>query len=198
MATIRLNKTHRQNLENLVDTLVTSPETQKKIDETYTVARVEVISAIQKKYPKKDMDIFRKYNVGSYTSLVAFRIDEQYQTKNRSGLISFPLKETDVFYTPCHQYRTPIVLASLKLSKLLVDYETALGVHKTSVEEKRKPYYTLIHASTTFNQVLDVWPEAKQAYPTVNAGLPSTLTADVIEYIKQDSAKRMQQMEQHA
>jgi hypothetical protein len=69
-----------------------------------------------------------------------------------------------------------------------VDAATAL---KDGTQKKREDYNAFIHSAGTFEQLIEIWPEAVQVADRIKVNLPATVNPEMLARIKADSAARM-------
>lgn len=207
MAKITLNQTKRTLLIRFMEErVVADPELEKAHREARerreaAAERLKAVlfKAMEKRYPRKDMDALEKYHLTRSPSNIGLNTDKG--GVQWLGLPAEILEAMRVAYEP-NSYRREVILDIDKAGeKVFWHYKDAEDGEKLAqsavaaeLTERRADYRSLIDGVKTFEEVLAVWPEC--APLTEQIGQPGTslllLSDEVKERIAEDSAKRME------
>lgn len=182
MGSVRLNDFNRGLLRDLVKSKVVFEAETKALSRRKNSLDERVLGVIKKEFPEYEMEILKKYNVTEMCT--SFSLIK----KNTSVLTRYELDE-------------PIIVADggfmnkrISVSeKLYGDVEKFLKSQNQLNEDTRKarsPYFELIKNSKTFNEVLEVWPEAAELKKTLGNNSLMLLPKKVKEGIRNDMQRR--------
>lgn len=186
MAKLRLNNEHRLFLRRLARNNISCPAEAKTDAEAYEKAAKVVRAAVLERYPTKDMNVLRRYNVAYRDTCLRFQL-------TAGGVVQFELRgqaEEVGLWVPDLRCSNHIYQIDEAGSALVVASLSAAGALDEAIERKHADYVALIAASQTLEQVEEVWPEAAVLREHVGRSLPSVLSDDVIARIREDVALR--------
>lgn len=201
MATIRLNNEHRHYLKGLMTTTVGCPAEKKALDKAFEKFWPLYRKMVEDRYPPKDMLVLQRYEKAHYATESKVQLTEGGIVMVRT---TFPKewdkmtaaeKMTVIPLVPLggyhYQNTTPhVLLADAKFTAAHQGWVVALDVHEKSLSGKFRDYNALIEASTTLDQVEEVWPEAKVLRKRIEATLPVVLSDEVMARIREDAKTR--------
>lgn len=197
MATIRLNQEHRHYLLGLMRTTVKCPAEEKAVKTVQEKLAPLAKKMVTDRYPQKDMEILRKYEKAGVERQLNIQLTAggvtQYTfdvDKNKSDADLY--KDGDLALAPTYDhYRPPMYVADEKFTTLANSCVLLEKAYKDAIDQKYRDYGALIQASTTLEQVEEVWPEAKVLRKRIEATLPVVLSDEVMARIKNDSKTRL-------
>jgi|GEM_PF-2095133 len=186
MAKKVLNKSHRELLIHHAEKLVRSTQDRAPLDSAYDAAALMVVGLVEKKYPKADMAVLAKYNLG--------RIDRCiFVSSGFGGYERFQFRYEDD-RTPrvpdryCND-RTPHLMDEDQAA-LFEAWETAEKQYTAAVNQRINDFRALINVARTFEDVEEVWPAAgalRERICGTNTAV-ATINDEVIARIKSDAA----------
>lgn len=186
MAAKVLNKGHRETLQILARKLVNSTQDTTALDAAYEEVANMVAALVEVKYPKSDMAILRKYDVG--------REDRCIYVSPGYGNIqqfSFRHKDSRVPYVPSRycNHRTPHLMNEEQAASF-DRYEALREEYKAAINRRVTNFDALIEASRTFDEVAAVWPAAEQLRERIcgQSRAVSIMSEDTLARIKGDPA----------
>jgi hypothetical protein len=149
-------------------------DTEKKAYETFkTECQAKVMATLREKYPAKDMAVLSKYGFAVRPKLISIRSNNYDR-----GDLELP----EEILLPPHAYLVdPSMYDQLKLRKDQLEKANTLV---------REPYFKLIRGSTTWEQVVAVWPEAKKYQPAKGCVALIAVSPEVKVLVQKDSKKR--------
>lgn len=156
MAKTRLTQHHRDTLVLLAFNLVKAPAEQAALDASYEVASAAVRVLVLAKYPHKDMLILKRYDAARpdpciYLDSTGGRLRFEFRTAEEAPLVPSNRGCGSRSYLP-----EPEAAASVEA------WSAAVKTLKEALDGKMADYKGLITASRTFEDVVEVWPEAEQ------------------------------------
>lgn len=181
MAKTRLTNNHRDILGHLARELVSCPvEKQADID-AYAAAAPLVRKMVEDVQPPKDMKVLQKYGCANIDDCIRLSL-------SAGGYTHFYFeKGKGPLTTSCKTFlsdeaTTAVVNARLKAAEAL----------KKATEAKLSDYYSLIQSSKTFEEVLEIWPEAERLRQHICGSSHAlvTLNPEIAARIQQDVATR--------
>lgn len=182
MSNTRLNTNSRSLLLCLVEQIVDCPAEEKVLSAAYAKALPAAKLIVETRYPARDMAVMTKYEC-------AERCDDIKIQLMDGSVIAFEFDKTDAPSKPL--YRRGMFLADDRQSKVLDAWKNAKDDFKKVRDEKRTDYKNFINGAVTFEQVVEVWPEAMQLASQIKTNLPANVGPDVLARITADSKKRM-------
>jgi hypothetical protein len=187
MAKLRLNNEYRLFLRQLARNNITCATEVAADEAAYKAAEKIVRGMVIERFPTKDMNVLKRYNVAVRDT--CFRIQLA-----AGGVVQFEFRGTVddvgiwVPYASCASRMYIADEAQTTAIQSAIDAESAL---EDARERKLADYGALIEASTTLEQVEEIWSEASALRAHVGRALPSVLSDDVIARIKEDVALRV-------
>ena len=189
MAKKVLNNRHRESLQFLAAKLVKQSQDRAALDAAYEAAAEVVASIVEAKFPKADMEVLKRYNVGRVDRCI-------YVSPGYGGMQQFHFRDDDnrAPHVPdrwCNN-RTPHLLTD-EQAAIIDAWVTAEREYKASVDKRKGDFFALISVSRTFEDLVEVWPAAAQLREKIcgaNTAL-TTINDDVIARLKADPAASM-------
>ncbi len=187
----RLSEQNRDALIRFAFSRIDETASAPDFDTAYAGAAKAMTAAVNAKFPKKDMDVLKKYEVARQDSCVYFSgAGAQYgQFEFRDGDASTPWQPQARY---CNQ-RTPYALDEAG-TEAVVSYQAALEAHTTSIKQRYADFRALIKTAVTFNELVAVWPAAEELRERI-VGVGTSLLVmndDVMARIKADPAASVQ------
>jgi hypothetical protein len=156
-----------------VDETVFADEQKKEHDAFFFDTADRVLADLRSKYPPRDMGILKKYNQSDTKREIEVR-DDNY------NYVCVKLPEPVVIPRNA-KYQNPSLYDKLSL--------LSEGL-KRSNKFVREPYYKLIRGSTTWEQVIEVWPEAAKYQPSKGCVALIAVNPEIKVLVQADSKKR--------
>lgn len=184
MTSYRLNPAARRALNNLVTEIVHSPETQAAVETAYRAARDRLIPIILERFPSDDMAVLRRYDCIETADYIDICLDND----NR-GWARFAFHEGEA---PTRPERGRVgLIVDFETFQLVVAWSHACDTHRETLSGIRGDYSALIRSAKTFEEVVEVWPEAEQCRSRIR-GLPvvANINPDLIARLRADMARR--------
>ncbi len=181
--TIRLSTEKRDKLNSYVNKIVTCPVEKEALDAAYARAAPLVRYAVLDKYPLKDMKILAEYEAAWVDNCIKLVLTaggvEEFQFRDDTG----PLvaKKTT---------KGQIYQAGPEATDAVADWVLASRAYHIAMKRKRDDYHSLIAASTTFEQVVAIWPEAEALAGELRGTSLIMLSDEVIARIQADVKSR--------
>lgn len=186
MAKKVLNKSHREVLERHASQLVNQTEDRTALDAAYEAAAAMVAGLVEKRYPKADMDVLKKYDLGRTDSCI-------YVSPGYGGYERFDFNVTDTRIP-----RVPERWCNTRQPHLMDEAEAAIfdawksarDAYRRSVDKRMSDFKALISVSRTFEDVEEVWPAAGALREKIcgkNTAI-ATINDEVIARLKADAA----------
>jgi len=194
MAKKRLNSKSRDLLIRLVHQKVVSDETQ--LDKLESKLNKLFIKDVEKKYPKKDMDILLKYERAILTTSVSLLFTDPLEDTDKAVHSTYTLKEPVLLPSGgAHYAHTRGKLINNKdsaLYKVFSEYRDLKDKLRKEETERRKPYFTIIEDCRYFEDVVEIWSEAEELRSQIcpNKSL-SVLNTNAILSIQRDTQTRL-------
>lgn len=164
--------------------IVLSPASQAVEDASYAVALPLVMSAAHVKYPAKDMAVLKKYDCA--------REDHCIRIAAESLVTQFDIKLDDAgVLRPQYHGCRPIPCDDVT-RQAVETWRTAVTINKEALDQKRRDYRGLIRAARTFEEIVEVWPEAEELRQSICQGSTAmtVFSPELVERIRQDVAER--------
>jgi hypothetical protein len=201
MANVRLNNEHRHYLKGVMKTTVDVPTEKKALDDARAKLEPLVRKMIEDRFPQKDMVVLKKYSTAGWAYFARMQLTAggvvQFQffepRKDAYGRVQ-PVsdeeaKEHNLRLEP--NSNNSLYLADGKTTDAYAKYDLSHTAYAKALNAKYRDYGALIDASTTLEQIEEVWPEAgKMLRKRIEATLPVVLSDEVMERIKADSKTR--------
>jgi hypothetical protein len=188
----RLNTDDRKVLKALVKTIVLCPQEQKQVDDAYNLVKGKIREYVLKQWPETDMKVLRKYKLTeSQTSFCVQLTPGGVEQFNFSKEDALEVPDSTAIYSG--GYNRVIAVLDEKLTKLVNNWKTSKDLHTEVLAKKQGMYFSFIDSAKTFEQVLEVWPEAAQVSNQILSYLPSIVSDETISLIKKDVATRTKQ-----
>lgn len=192
MAT-RLNQEHREALYDLARRVVDCPDEAKAEDAAYKKAAPLVRKCVEVKYPAADMAVLSKYDLVRRDHCIQLQL-------TAGGVEEFEFR---------HDEPPPVVAsrgscygrihpADEKTTAAVSAWKLAKDANEKARDKKLEQYRAFVRSATTFEQVLEVWPEASALTPNIARNLPVAVSVETIDAIKADSARRIRQAARRA
>jgi hypothetical protein len=183
MPKLRLTNHMRAQLKNLARDLVTAPAEEAALTDAYQAAAVLVRQTVEKALPPTDMKVLKKYDCA--------RIDDCIRlNRTQGGVTVFRFDGETGPLTTYQGCRTRVFNADEELTRVVNEWEAAFAQREDVIRGKLADYAALIAAASTYQDVLEVWPEAERLRSQFGAGALSVFSADVVARIRQDVATR--------
>ncbi len=183
MPRTRLNQSGRDALGQLARKLVSCPAEQVAADDAYKATSALVRKMVEIRFPPKDMAVLKRYDVARPDGCLRMNlVPGGFQVWKLRQDDKPPLQPTN----GCHTY-APDEATSIAVTKsVMADANLA-----KAKEKKLADYYALIQSATSFEAVLEVWPEAEEARSSCGAAqLTVAISSDVVARIRADIATR--------
>ena len=182
MAKTRMNKDKRDVLIKLAESLADVSAEQAEADALKAELTAMTMSYINEGYSEKEMAVLMKYGFG--------------QTRNSVDIqppsISWNDRVNVTFPTPrdLPRHCTLRVALSHPLWETAQEWRNAEHRVVLAQSEKLKPYLTLIKSSRYYEDIVEVWAEARQARFQSALLLPASVTPDMVKRIQADVKRR--------
>ena len=190
MAAKVLNVGHRNTLKAFAWRLVKQTQDTSQVDAAYDLAASLVAAVLEGKYPKKDMDVLKKYNLGRQDSCV-------FLSPGYGQVIRFNFRDQDtrVPHQPdryCNG-RTPHLLND-EQAQIVKTYEALKDQWERDVTARSRDFDALISVARTFEGLVEVWPAANQLREHIcgKSSSVAAISAETISRIKLDPAANAQ------
>lgn len=201
-APTRLNARHRDVLENLARKIVDVPAEAKAEEAAFNRAESLVRAAVEAEFPPAEMKILAKYEVARRDRCINVQSDaggvEQFVFHTRdTKLEEFEdegADETHPLVPDRYGCRHRIYIVNAKTWNVVHAWKTARDAKRKALNEKLDKYLSFVRSATTYEQVLEIWPEASQVQDRIVSNLPSTLSTEVLAEITADSKRRMRKV----
>jgi hypothetical protein len=189
----RLNEKDREILKNFASNNISCEAEQANYEKAYKAAKTTVLKVVQSRFPVKDMKLLLKFEVAQPDKCICYSgyydIDGQFR---------FHHDDKDIPLVPksggCH---TRGYDWSKEDREILSAYQLARQALEKAKNEKNNAYYRLINGSTTFNDIVAVWPAAeilrdKIIPQNTEQRALAVLSQEAIAMIKADNAGNKQ------
>lgn len=184
MAKIRLLEGHRDRLRYFAKEIVQPRAELKALTKAYDKAAPIVKKIVETKYPPTDMATLTKYQLSERDDCVKLQL-------TAGGVDEFQFKDTDAPVVPGgYSCRTRIYLADEKATAAVQIWIAARDAYETERKKRIADYYALIAAARTTEDLITVWPEARDHLPkgqevvAVNNDVLARIAADLKERAK--------------
>lgn len=205
MASIRLNSEHRHYLRGLMTSTVTCPNEEKADAKAYERMSAIVRKIVEDRFPPKDMLILKKYDaaVASISARLQLSAGGVVQFCYRDvtlekigaygGRVARPLDdlmEVGIPLVPSCKFNGVMYQCDDRQTAIWHDHEKTSDVAQKALSQKRRDYDALITASSTLEQIEEVWPEASALRKRIEKTLPVVLSDEVMARIRADAKVR--------
>lgn len=183
----RLSQTNRDALIRFAYKRIDETATAPELDAAYTSAANAIGAAIVAKYPKKDMEVLKRYSVAQQDLCVYFSgAGAQY------GQFEYRKDDTSAPFTPRSRYcneRTPYILDEAG-TEAVVGYLAMLEKRNADKKQRYNDFRSLITTVASFNELAAVWPACEELRERIVGAGTSLLVMndDVMARIKADPA----------
>lgn len=187
MASIKINQEDRQFLLTFASESIQCPAETKADKDAYAKAAPLVRKLVEERYPPKDMKLLLKYEQARHDACIRLQL-------TAGGVVEFRFRDPDkgpLVPGSSNSYgcrnrmyaaddaATAAIVASLAAAEALIKARNT----------KLSDYQALISASSTLEQIEDVWPAGGAALrPRKGRSLPVILSDEVIARIKADAS----------
>jgi len=196
----RLTVRHRDTLTALARRIVDVPAEAKIEEAAYQKAAPLVRALVEAEYPPAEMKILAKYEVSRRDKCINVQSEggDVERFKFRMSTANSPSENWDDEADDSHPLvpdrggcRNRIYIASAKTWAAVNAWTKAFAVKEKALKEKLDKYLAFISVATTYEQILETWPEAIEVADSITRNLPSTVNPEMLAEIKADSARRM-------
>lgn len=207
----KLTARDRSVLLEHVNTIAVLPILFKARAEAYEDLRTATIKAIKKAAPPKDMEVLRKYGAASPDACVLFKLangemvkiwltsdsrlpfkdrwrydyDDERGLENNKEFKQYGKADIppipDAWHTSNKQHI--FIDDTAAVDKAWAAYEKARDEEQKEFAQTKADFEALIRTSTRREEILDVWPGAKEIFSTIGGELVA-INPDVIARIK--------------
>lgn len=201
-AQTRLTTNHRAILRELADKIVDCPAETRLEESAYQRAAPLVRKLVEAEFPPAEMVILDKYEVARRDRCINVQIAEggagsveRFKFRDKAN------KEGDDWDDEADEShplvpdrggcKNRIYIANAKTAAAVHHWRLMLDALKKAKSEKLGKYHTFVDNARTFEQVLEVWPEAVQVSERIRGNLPVALNAEILAEITADSKRRM-------
>lgn len=185
MRKTRLNGTYRQRLKTLVQEIVQAPVEEAIMIAANIAVAPLILAVVNAKYPVADMAILKKYEAASPDRC----INIQGPSQGVSEFKFLTVESAPLVARNCHWNQ--IYLIDQETLDLFLAWEEAETKWDDALKTKRSDYYSLINSSTTFEQVIEIWPEASRLLTKISPHTAvALLNEDIVNRIKKDVESR--------
>ena len=200
--TTRLNQAHRSTLKELACRVVDVPAEAKAEDAAYQKAAPLVRALVEAEFPPAEMKVLAKYECTRRDRCINVQAEtggvEQFRFRVKDPANDYDGSEGEddnldhpVIPSRSGSCRNRIYIASAKTHAAVAAWVKAEDVRRKALKEKLDKYLAFIAAAATYEQVLEIWPEASQVSDSITRNLPMSLNNDMLAEIKADSTRRM-------
>lgn len=162
---------------------VVQPNIEKRaLDAAYKKAAPMVAAIVTKKFPPAEMKSLKKWHCCCVCD------DPRLQLPNGS-IVEFQFDADEAPSRPDqYQYRNQIFLADASTSAAVEKWIAARDAYKVEREKRLVAYRALVDGAGYVEDVIDVWPEAKDILPAGSVPIP--LGPDQIALVRRDQKER--------
>lgn len=187
MVATRLLESHKDALKELARRVVDVPAEAKAEDLAYRKAAPLARKIVEATFPVSDMLVLAKYELS--------RPDDCIRIQHNDGSVDqFVFHKDDApRVADSGNCRARMFIADERASTALTAWRHAFDAKRKALSEKQANYCAFIDSARTFEQVLEIWPEAEELGPRIRKNLPVALSESIIESIKADSVRRIRQ-----
>ena len=185
MAQKRLNENHRRVLIDYAEQVVDCPKEKAATKKAYDAVAPLVTALVEKMFPPADMAVCKKYDAAWPDTCIKMQMP--------GGLVDqFTYESEEVApLVARHNCSRQIYLADHKLTAKFEVWVSAAKHYTETKEALLEKYRAFIRNAKTFEEVLEVWPEAAAIAGRIHFNLPIALSEDDLALIKRDSQARM-------
>ncbi|HYT41917.1 MAG TPA: hypothetical protein VEP90_06195, partial [Methylomirabilota bacterium] len=177
-----MNKFIRRAL-NIAITDFVKPEKQRQIlEDAYETAAPFIRAAVEKKYPTKDMEVCKKYDLVSSDDCIKVQC-------NTGEIDMFNFKDETGPLVVSPTYTGTIYPLDVKSTKAFHNWKKAKEKLENETEKRQKAYRMVIGAATYLDDITAIWPEAVNYVPQTTA-LPVPIHPDQIAIVMADQRER--------
>jgi len=186
MASTRLNEGHRGALRALAIRVVDCPEETKAEDRAYKRAAPLVAKVVLKQYPEAEMKVLSKYDLTRRDACINLQL-------TAGGVEQFKFRDGEEAVVANTEYscRHRIYSTDERTTEAVTAWRQCFDAKEAAIKRKLADYTAFIASATTFEQVLEIWPEAEEIAPRIRKNLPVALSEETVAAITADSNRRM-------
>lgn len=155
MAKTRMTEGQRRRFRDLAEKLVKPTAQFNALTKAYEKAAPRVRKCVEAKYPPKDMDICKKYNVAFGDDCVKLQL-----TSGGVNRFTFTDGEGPVVAGGCQIY-----LADEATTNAFESWRQAAEAYETERVARLRAYHAVIAAAQFVEEVIEVWPEVAAHIP---------------------------------
>lgn len=188
MAKTRMNSAHRSVLKDFAMKKIEDVVDRKPEQKLYKKMVAQTNSALRKKYPEKDMDVLRKYQLTQRDNCVRYvfpsgRIEGFDFQEAREELVEIPYTRGCTSYNSKDIYPMP-----QEFEAMLDEYNKLKDASEKIISQKRRDCNSLIEYAKYVEDVLEVIKIPKEIEDNLTAKSTAlvALSPDVIERIQAD------------
>lgn len=182
--TTRLNQGHRDALMTLAHRVVDCPAEAKAEEAAYQKAAAAVRKIVEKRFVPADMAVFKKYEMTQQDTCIMLQL-------TAGGVERFMLRSEDGVTVPAGSCNRRIYLTDEKQTELVTTWVATANALKNAKEKKLNDYRAFIQSSTTFEQVVEIWPEANELASRIVGNLPIAVSEETLAAITADAQRRL-------
>lgn len=182
MAKTRMNKDKRAVLVELAESLVDVSAEQAEADALKALLVQKTVAYVSQKFPVGEMVVLMKYGFAQTRNSINIRPPKV--SWHERAKVEFP----SPYDMPQHaEIRVPLNHVLWEAAQEWRNAEHRVVLAKA---EKMRPYLTLIKSSRYYEDIVEVWAEARQARFQAALQLPASVTPDMVRAIQDDVARR--------
>ncbi len=192
MATaLRLNNRIREELYAYAVSLIKFPEFDKAAEDADALAEKLVRAVMANRYPAEDLAVLKKYECLEEVDRVHF--------VSPSGMerhYTFPIgaENLPAVVNSGRYYIRPAIMCSDEVMAAIENVDHTLNQRKQHRRQLEADYRHLIEAARTFEELLEVWPEASVMREKIDTRVQknalTTISTEALDRIREDISKR--------
>ena len=190
----RLTKHNRDTLLAHAKSKAIAPIEQAAYDDAYSLARTYVVEVLEQAYPTKDMKIVEKYKLASPSEHVTLRLRVGGEVEFRFRDKFDAERKLPSVLTP-HAGGWPVFLFdAVDQTQAYERYAETRNIYQTACNKILNAYSALILNSPTYEDVLNVWPEALEIQEKIlgqKFGALTRMPQELLTLIHKDHVDRM-------
>ena len=182
MAKRKLLQWMREELKKHAHKVVTCSAEKKALDAAYKKAAPLVAAIVAAKFPPAEMKVLAKWKGTSAESEVKLSTPD-------GAVVKFVFDKDDCPQRPdSYFYHNQIYLANATVAAAVSKWSDAEAAYKAERKKRLDAYSAMIDGSSTVEDLIAVWPEAKGVLPAGSPPIP--LGPEQIAIIKADLRER--------
>jgi hypothetical protein len=178
----RLLQWMRDRLNSHADKVVIPTRHKKALDTAYAKAAPLVLATVAKRFPVADMKVLQRYQAGDQHDEIRLQFPNGVVTEFKFDKDAGP-------YTPDAKYSRQIYLADAATAAAVDRWEVARGEYEEERKKRLAAYTALIAGSGYVEDIIDLWPEAKNILPVGSPPIP--LGPEQLAIVKADLRERV-------